>query len=52
MRLVKSEEEIALMRRAAAFTDEGVRAGYAAIASGVRDASVAAAVVDGDVPGG
>ena len=46
VRLVKSEEEIALMRRAAAFTDEGVRAGYAAIVSGVRDASVAAAVVE------
>ena len=34
------------MRQAASFTDEDVRAGYAAIAPGVRDATVAAAVVD------
>jgi Xaa-Pro dipeptidase len=45
-RLVKSADEIALMRQAAAFTDGGVRAGYAAIASGVRDATVGAAMVD------
>ncbi len=45
-RLVKSTEEIALMRQAAAFTDGGVRAGYAAIAAGVRDSTVGAAIVD------
>ena len=45
-RLVKSEDEIALMRRAAAFTDQGVRAGLAAIGPGVRDATVGAAIVD------
>ena len=45
-RLVKSTDEIALMRQAAAFTDEGVHAGYAAIASGVRDSTVGAAMVD------
>ena len=45
-RLVKSDEEIALMRQAAAFTDGGVRAGCAAIGPGVRDSTVAAAVVD------
>ena len=45
-RLVKSADEIAFMRQAAAFTDGGVRAGYAAIAPGVRDSTVAAAMVD------
>lgn len=34
------------MRRAAAFTDAGVQAGYAAIGAGVRDSMVAAAIVD------
>lgn len=45
-RLVKSEDEIALMRRAAALTDLGVGAGYRAIAAGVRDSEVAATIVD------
>lgn len=46
VRLVKSADEIALMRRAAALTDAGVEAGFRAIAAGVRDSEVAAAVVD------
>jgi Xaa-Pro dipeptidase len=45
VRLVKSEEEIEAMRRAAAFTDAGIRAGYGAIAAGVPDAEVAGAIV-------
>lgn len=45
-RLVKSEDEVALIRRAAALTDLGVAAGYRAIAAGVRDSEVAAAIVD------
>lgn len=46
VRLVKSEDEIALMRRAAALTDAGVMAGYRAIATGVRDSEVAAAIAE------
>jgi Xaa-Pro dipeptidase len=44
VRLVKSEAEIALMRKAASFTDAGVAAGFAAIAEGHRDYEVAAAI--------
>ena len=44
-RLVKSEAEIAYVRRAAAFTDAGVRAGYQAIRVGAQDASVGAAII-------
>jgi Xaa-Pro dipeptidase len=46
VRLVKSEAEIDLMRRAAGFTDAGVEAGFAAIAAGRRDYEVAAAIVE------
>jgi len=46
VRLVKSDEEIALMRRAAALTDTGVTAGYRTIAPDVRDSEVAGAIVD------
>ena len=45
VRLVKSDAEVALMRRAAAFTDAGVTAGFAAIAAGRRDYEVAAAIM-------
>jgi Xaa-Pro dipeptidase len=44
VRLVKGAEEIALMRRAAALTDQGVAAGFAAIAEGRHDYEVSAAV--------
>ena len=46
VRLVKSEAELELMERAAALTDIGVGAATAAIADGVEDRTVAAAVVD------
>ena len=46
VRLVKSEAELRLMERAAALTDTGVRAAHAAIAAGVEDRVVAAAIVD------
>lgn len=52
VRLVKSEDELTMMRRAAAFTDRGVEAGYRAIAAGVRDSEVAAAVVEAMYRGG
>lgn len=45
VRLVKSPAEIELMRKAAAFTDAAVEAGFAAIAPGRRDGDVAAAVM-------
>ena len=46
VRLVKSEEEITSMRRAAASTDAGIRAGYRAIAPGISDSTVAGAIVE------
>ena len=45
VRLVKSPAEIELMRKAAAFTDAAVEAGFAAITPGRRDCEVAAAVM-------
>ena len=45
-RLVKSEAEIAYMRRAAQLTDLGVNAGYEAMAQGVPDYEIGAAIVD------
>ena len=52
LRLVKSDEEIALMRRAAALTDTGVAAGYRAIAPGICDAEVAGAIAEAMYRGG
>jgi Xaa-Pro dipeptidase len=46
VRLVKSEAEIALMREAAAITDNAVAAGFAAIAECRHDYEVAAAVAE------
>ncbi|HVA86609.1 MAG TPA: Xaa-Pro peptidase family protein [Candidatus Saccharimonadales bacterium] len=46
VRLVKSTAEIAYMRRAAALTDRAVEAAYHAIRPGVRDADVAAVIMD------
>ena len=46
VRLVKSEDELRLMERAAALTDAGVAAAKAAIAEGVEDRVVAASIVD------
>ncbi len=46
VRLVKSEDELRLMERAAALTDVGVAAATAEIAEGVEDRVVAAAIVD------
>jgi Xaa-Pro dipeptidase len=45
-RLVKSPAEIAYMRRSAALTDAATLAGYEALRPGVRDADVAAAIMD------
>ncbi|CAN5821469.1 Xaa-Pro peptidase family protein [soil metagenome] len=45
VRLVKSEAEIAYIRRAAALTDAAVLAGYAAMRVGVADHEVAAAIM-------
>jgi len=45
-RLVKSPTEIEYMRRAAALTDRAVEAAYEAIRPGVRDADVAATIMD------
>lgn len=45
-RLVKSEGELAYMRQAAEQTDRGVAAGFAAMAEGVLDHEVAAAIVE------
>ncbi len=45
-RLVKSEAEIDYMRRAAQLTDLGVNAGYQAMANGVPDYEIGAAIVD------
>jgi Xaa-Pro dipeptidase len=52
VRLVKADEEIALMRRAAALTDIGVAAGYRAIAPGSPDSEVAGAIVNAMYRGG
>jgi Xaa-Pro dipeptidase len=46
VRLVKSEDELRLMERAAALTDVGVAAATAEIGQGVEDRAVAAAIVD------
>jgi Xaa-Pro dipeptidase len=45
VRLVKSAAEIEMIRRAAALTDKGVAAGFAAIAPGRKDYDVAAAIM-------
>ncbi len=45
-RLVKSPAEIAYMRRAAALTDEATLAAYDALRPGVRDAEIAAVIMD------
>ena len=45
-RLVKSAAEIAYMRRAAALTDAATLAAYEAIRPGVRDAEIAAVIMD------
>lgn len=45
VRLIKSEAEVALMRRAAALTDAAVLAGYEAMRVGVADHDVAAAIM-------
>ena len=52
VRLVKSEAELDLMERAARLTDSGVAAAMAAIAEGVEDRVVAAAIVDAMYRGG
>lgn len=52
VRLVKSAEEIALIRRAAAMTDKAVAAGFAAISDGHRDYEVAAAITAALYDGG
>ncbi|MGH6912507.1 MAG: M24 family metallopeptidase [Geminicoccales bacterium] len=44
MRLVKSDEEIAIMRRAAAAADAGMRAGIDAVHAGVTENDIAAEV--------
>lgn len=51
-RLVKSPAEIALMRRAAALTDAAVAAAYGALRPGVRDAEIAAVIMDTFYRGG
>jgi len=45
-RLVKSPAEIAYMRRAAALTDAATLAAYEALRPGVRDAEIAAVIMD------
>jgi Xaa-Pro dipeptidase len=45
-RLVKSPAEVAYMRRAAALTDAGTLAAYETLRPGIRDAEVAAAILD------
>jgi Xaa-Pro aminopeptidase len=51
-RLVKSAAEIAYMRQAAALTDAAVLAAYDALRPGVRDAEVAAVIMDTFYRGG
>jgi Xaa-Pro dipeptidase len=46
VRLVKSAPELALMRRSAALTDAAVVAAFAALRPGVRDAEIAAVIMD------
>jgi len=46
VRLVKSAAEIAYMRRAAALTDAATLAAYDALRPGVRDAEIAAVIMD------
>ncbi len=46
VRLVKSPAELAYMRRAAALTDAATLAAYEAIRPGVRDAEIAATILD------
>jgi Xaa-Pro dipeptidase len=46
VRLVKSAPELALMRRSAALTDAAVLAAYDALRPGVRDAEIAAVIMD------
>ncbi len=43
-RLIKSDEEIAVMRRASAATDAGMRAGIDAVAEGVNENEIAAEI--------
>jgi Xaa-Pro dipeptidase len=52
VRLVKSEAEIAYIRRAAALTDAAVLAGYAAMRVGAADHEVAAAIMGALYGGG
>jgi Xaa-Pro dipeptidase len=52
VRLVKSDPEIALMRRSAALTDAAVEVAFAALRPGVRDAEIAAAIMDSFYRGG
>ncbi len=52
VRLVKSAPEIALMRRAAALTDAATLAAYDALRPGVRDAEIAAVIMDTFYRGG
>jgi Xaa-Pro aminopeptidase len=44
LRMLKSDAEIAYIRRAATIADEGIRAGFAAATAGVGEGDVAAAV--------
>jgi Xaa-Pro dipeptidase len=46
VRLVKSAPELALIRRSAALTDAAVRAAFDALRPGVRDAEIAAVIMD------
>ncbi|MBS1265518.1 MAG: Ectoine hydrolase [Acidimicrobiaceae bacterium] len=52
VRLVKTDAEIACVRRAAAVSDRAVRAGLAAAGVGVNETEVAAAIYDAMVHGG
>lgn len=51
-RIVKSPDELAYMRRAAALTDAAVVAAYDAIRPGIRDAEVAAVIMESFYRGG
>lgn len=52
VRLVKSPQEIAYIRRAAKITDAGVRAALEKIAVGVRENEVAAAIYEAEITAG
>lgn len=52
LRLVKSDAEVAYQRQAAALTDAAVEAAYAVLRPGVRDAEVAAVIMDTFYRGG